>query len=221
MGIDVNKVAADLGRILAACDVLGLQEWGGNDRERLLEQSTRYDYVKPGARTGSVVWDAGRFRLVRARAVVAAEARYVGRIPGLKSRLPEYQVGVVTLRDYTTGDAHRAQDRVTIINCHAPVWRPGARARMHADYLRTVARLHAEYAAAGHQVFTLGDWNRTPRFIRDRFASTANALSVWSGRKSQPTHHRRSIDDIYHRCRARTVATVATCSDHRAVLASY
>jgi hypothetical protein len=54
-----------------------------------------------------------------------------------------------------------------------------------------------------------------------RFAEQANAVSLWTARKVRATHHRRSIDDIYSRCRARRVELIDTASDHRAVLAVY
>jgi hypothetical protein len=92
---------------------------------------------------------------------------------------------------------------------------------MHAEWLRKVAELHAHYEDAGHVVFTLADFNRTPRWIRGRFAKHANAVSLWTHRKIRPTHGRRSIDDIYHRCRARRVATIDTASDHRCVIGTF
>ena len=92
---------------------------------------------------------------------------------------------------------------------------------MHAEWLANLAELHAHYADKGHRVFTMADFNRTPRYIRGRFAEHANAVSLWTHRKIRPTHRRRSIDDIYHRCRARNVATIDTASDHRAVLATF
>ena len=92
---------------------------------------------------------------------------------------------------------------------------------MWREYVDTAAKLHRHYVDAGHIVFTLGDWNRTPRWVRGRFADTANAVSLWTHRKIRPTHHRRSIDDIYHRCRAEKVRTIKTASDHRAVIGTF
>src|SRR5690348_12195689 len=72
---DGEKVAPGL---LSHVEVLGLQEWGGKDRERLLERLRGYDYAKPGDRTGSVVWERKRFALQRAHSEVVAEGRRVG-----------------------------------------------------------------------------------------------------------------------------------------------
>jgi hypothetical protein len=217
--VPIGKVERDLRRVLPKCDVLGLVEWG-KERRQMVRAMDKYDIATPGHRSGSVAWDNGRFRLVRSRYEVAAEGRHVGRIKGLRTRLPDYQVAVVTLRDLTTGGDGRDQDYITVIVCHAPVWRPGGRAKMHREYLTAVAKLHRRYERAGHAVYTLGDWNRTPRFMA-RFAEQANAVSLWTARKPRATHHRRSIDDIYSRCRAREVALIDTASDHRAVLATY
>ena len=92
---------------------------------------------------------------------------------------------------------------------------------MHAEWLAKVAELHDHYAEKGHVVFTLADFNRTPRHIRGRFAEHANAVSLWAHRKIRATHGRRSIDDIYHRCRARRVTIIDTASDHRAVVGTF
>lgn len=218
--VPIGKVERDLGRVLPKCDVLGLVEWGGRDRERLLERWDGYDYAKPSSRSGSLAWDAGRFKLVRSHSVVVAEGRNVGRVKGLRTRLDDYEVSVDTLRDITRDGRDGRHQRVTFILGHAPVWRPGDRARMHAEWLEAVTRLHAHYEAKGHEVYTLADFNRTPRHIRRAFAEV-NAVSLWTARKVRATHHRRSIDDIYSRCRARRVALIDTASDHRAVLATF
>ena len=218
VGTDLTLAARNLRTVLAPCDILGLQEWGGRHREDILDQLDGYDYAKPHARSGPVVWDAGRYRLTHARDVIAAKGRRVGRIPGLRAVLEDYHVTVVTLRDTTD---ERRGHRITVINCHAPVWRPGARATMHREYVEAVTKMHRHFVAKGHTVYTLGDWNRTPRQVRQPFAEVAGAMSCWAGRKEKPTHGRRTIDAIWNRCRPTDVRTIRTASDHRAVIAEY
>lgn len=91
------------------------------------------------------------------------------------------------------------------------------RPRLVARHRGEVSRLEqviAEEHAAGHRVFAVGDANL-------QHLRLAGLVSAWTERAAPGTLGRRTVDDVHGPSRPDVVTTLATGSDHRAVIATW
>lgn len=216
---------AALETMVEECDILGLNEWGPQ-RNDIAHKVDGWLYRKPAAGCPPLlVRDSYRF--LSARVVTLARGRYVGVIPGRKSRLDDNHAGLYTIE---------APDgaRVAVLNWHLPatveargVYRRIAsmlspRARMHREARRKGRRMMRRILRTGKadRAYIIGDTNYHDMQLR-------GFVSCWQGHRLQGTHGKRTIDIIHAsvgksaRVQVFRLGTRLQASDHRGVVATY
>jgi len=221
-GLDDDKARQALDLVLVTRpDIVGLGEWGPN-RRRFLAEHDDYMWIKPGGSYPPVGARKDRYRCFTVHGVTLAKSRPVEKKPGKPSRgfLPDNHATVVVWEEIQTGHM------VTTVCFHLPsfieadgVWLRVAggltkRARMAREAKRKLRKIAKAHWARGRRVYLLGDSN----FDEMRLTPLT---SCWTGRKARATHGRRTIDVVYAQQPARHIITLATPSDHKAVVAYY
>jgi len=221
-GLDDDKARLALHLVLVTRpDIVGLGEWAPN-RRRFLAEHDDYMWIKPGSSYPPVGARKDRYRCFTAHGVTLAKGRPVEKKPGKPSRgfLPDNHATVVVWEEIETGHM------VTTVCFHLPsfieaggVWRRVAgvltkRARMAREAKRKLRKIAKAHWARGRRVYLLGDSN----FDEMRLSPLT---SCWKGRKPRATHGRRTIDVVYAQQPAKHTITLATPSDHKAVVAYY
>lgn len=219
-GLDHKQAAHALVEVLAFMpDLGGLQEWP-TGRDSILKSAAAYDFARNDAGGGPVFWRRDRYALVRGpRAVVLARRSFVGHLTGRKSTLPTNYATLAILCDDETGG------EVAVINFHltAEVQYGGgyredkahrARVRRHKREKRKLGRVARRQKRKGRKVYALGDGNYDGLRIR-------GLVSCWVGQPHTGTLGKRCVDAVFSTHKSRLVTTVATGSDHRAVISDY
>jgi len=215
-----DEVAREaLAVMLDHCDLLGLQEWGPN-RSKIAREFDGWGYTKPAAGCPPLMFREARYVVLGGEPVVLAEGRFVGFIPGRRSKLPDVVSGLYRLQD--------VEDDVIIpiLNWHLPatVEARGAyrriknvlspRARMHREARRAGRRLMEQQAPKPDRAYIVGDTNFHDMQLR-------SFGSCWTGRELKGTHGNRTIDIVYGLAPAKDVKTLPVGSDHKGVVATY
>jgi endonuclease/exonuclease/phosphatase (EEP) superfamily protein YafD len=182
--VRADRAVADVTRLVAASDVVTLQEMGSGVR-RAAVASTLLDcetcpfdgYMPKPAVPGStpILWNSERFRLKGAWTRQVSRDTYVGKAGAGPSTLRAKYINYVLLKD------RRTKVNFYVLNNHAvpSVQGDGGRAnskypkrlalyRQHMDGLK---QLVAELQARGRAVFVTGDLNvnyRRDRIVQDR-----------------------------------------------------
>lgn len=198
-------------------DLAALQEWTANRRLVLRGVSPAYRWREPLVGDCAVGWRVSRCT------VTGREQRWLSPPGGAERsdhwlRLePPRRASVVTCR------IAGVRAPVSLVSFHLV---PGVQAlgkyrpdrpvlaSRHRGEVAALGRWVAALMAGGHLVFAAGDTN---------FHGLAlpGLQSVWAGRPGIPTLGNRQVDDIFSLMPAMSVETIATASDHRAVVASY
>ena len=204
----------------AACDLGGLQELGPG-RDDILERLTqRQNYGYERAEGGPpIIYDRGRYGVLKVRRKVLARAGFVGRLPGRRSRLGDSVATLVVLADDLL-----AED-VVLINAHltAEVQRGKSyrtdlahrlRVTRHQRETRTLGRIARRHKRKGRRVYLTADTNYDGWTVR-------GLVSCWD-RRDGGTLGNRAVDVIAAPERAGTVQTIKPPhGDHKAVVATY
>lgn len=210
----------DLRHVLTegAPEILGLTEWGPNRNHLLNKLGGHWKWTRPKGDGSPVVYNSSRYTLLSCRPKTLVGRGFVGRLPGRKSTLPPSVATVALFEDEVLDETVA----VVVIHLTAEV-QVGKGYRKTRSHARRVARHLAERArlkvlvvrlrARKRRVYVVGDTNYNGM-------SLAPLTSCWKGRRGGTLGH-RAVDIIYSQSEARSVQTIPTRSDHRAVVATY
>lgn len=210
-----DEVRAALRTVLAEHPhYVGLQEVGPG-ADRLLSEARRYGRAR--AKGGPpILFDLDRTGLLHVRPRRLAGREYVGHLPGRKNRLPASIATEAVLEDDVLGEG-----RVICAHLTAEV-QSGGRYRRDAAHRLRVMRHKRERRRLRRLARRSGRRGWVVVVLDSNFDGfTLPPLkSCWDGRKGG-TLGSRAVDVILTPWSARRVHTIATGSDHRAVVAVY
>lgn len=214
--LDRRAAATSLRSVLGAGpDLVGLQEWWPWRRGLL---SAEEAWTWSSAALGGTVVGARRDRFT-----LRGSRRVLLDLPG-RAESDRRPWGwepprIASLARYADHDG----STVTLVSFHlAPgveradsyrTDRPRLVAR-HRGEVRRLEAVIAEEQAAGHRVYAVGDANL-------HLLRLAGLVSAWTDRETPGTLGRRTVDDVHGPSRPDVVTTLATGSDHRAVVATW
>lgn len=213
--IPLNVARADLENYLrkAEPDVVCLQEWG-KSRDQILNDLKDYDWARPAAGGGPILWRKGTRRLKSCKAIRLARSEFVGHLPGRRSRLGASIATEVVLEVLDGGpdEAYLNYHFTAEVQVGAGYRRDlkhRLRVMRHKRERRRLARRGRMHVKRGRRTRLCGDGNFEGMRLK-------GFISCWE-RRAGGTLGSRAVDIVFDTKPAKDVETYKTRSDHRAI----